>query len=216
MIGAGAAIEEGATVIGSVLLPGARVASRATVEGSIVGPGAIVGQRCVIHGLSVIGGGAVIASGTVLDGAAGTLRGSDRAHAGHRRRRVHRLDPGRPAAGRGSRGRRRRRPVDRLAGQPGRWPGPRPGISCTFHQLDIRSPEVVELMRAARPEVVFHLAAQADVRVSVADPVFDADVNLLGTLRVLEGARAGRNGPGGLRGQRRDALRRAGRVRAAR
>ncbi len=39
-------------------------------------------------------------------------------------------------------------------------------------------------------DVVFHLAAQADVRVSVADPVFDADVNLLGTLRVLEGARA--------------------------
>jgi UDP-glucose 4-epimerase len=41
-----------------------------------------------------------------------------------------------------------------------------------------------------RPEVVFHLAAQADVRVSVAQPVFDADVNLLGTLRVLEGARS--------------------------
>jgi UDP-glucose 4-epimerase len=40
-----------------------------------------------------------------------------------------------------------------------------------------------------RPEVVFHLAAQADVRVSVADPVFDADINVLGTLRVLEGAR---------------------------
>ncbi|HEV3282288.1 MAG TPA: NDP-sugar synthase [Acidimicrobiales bacterium] len=68
VIGAGAAIEEGATVIGSVLLPGARVASRATVEGSVIGPGAIVGQRCVIHGLSVIGGGAVTASGTVLDG----------------------------------------------------------------------------------------------------------------------------------------------------
>jgi mannose-1-phosphate guanylyltransferase len=68
VIGAGAAIEEGATVIGSVLLPGARVASRATVEGSVIGPGAIVGQRCVIHGLSVIGGGAVTASGTVLEG----------------------------------------------------------------------------------------------------------------------------------------------------
>ena len=38
--------------------------------------------------------------------------------------------------------------------------------------------------------MIFHLAAQADVRVSVADPVFDADVNLLGTLQVLEGARA--------------------------
>jgi UDP-glucose 4-epimerase len=39
------------------------------------------------------------------------------------------------------------------------------------------------------PEVVFHLAAQADVRVSVDDPVLDADINILGSLRVLEGAR---------------------------
>jgi UDP-glucose 4-epimerase len=60
----------------------------------------------------------------------------------------------------------------------------------TFHQLDIRSDELVELMARRRPEVVFHLAAQADVRVSVQRPVFDADVNILGTLRVLEGARA--------------------------
>ncbi len=45
-------------------------------------------------------------------------------------------------------------------------------------------------MGRRRPEVVFHLAAQADVRVSVERPVFDADVNILGTLRVLEGARA--------------------------
>jgi len=59
----------------------------------------------------------------------------------------------------------------------------------SFHRLDIRSPEVVDLVVRRSPEVVFHLAAQADVRVSVADPVFDADVNLLGTLRVLEGAR---------------------------
>ena len=60
----------------------------------------------------------------------------------------------------------------------------------TFHRLDIRSPEVVDLIARRKPEVIFHLAAQADVRVSVADPVFDADVNLLGTLRILEGARA--------------------------
>jgi mannose-1-phosphate guanylyltransferase len=68
VIGAGAVIEEGASVTGSVLLPGARVASKATVEGSVIGPDAIVGQRCVIHGLSVIGAGAVTASGTVIDG----------------------------------------------------------------------------------------------------------------------------------------------------
>jgi UDP-glucose 4-epimerase len=59
-----------------------------------------------------------------------------------------------------------------------------------FHQLDIRSPELVEVMERRRPEVVFHLGAQADVRVSVKRPVFDAAVNILGTLRVLEGARA--------------------------
>ncbi|MBW3581246.1 MAG: NAD-dependent epimerase/dehydratase family protein, partial [Actinobacteria bacterium] len=59
------------------------------------------------------------------------------------------------------------------------------------HQLDIRSPEVVELIKRRAPEVVFHLAAQADVRVSVARPAFDAEVNLVGSLNVFEGARAG-------------------------
>jgi UDP-glucose 4-epimerase len=63
------------------------------------------------------------------------------------------------------------------------------GHQLTVHQMDVRSPEVVELLARRLPEVVFHLAAQADVRVSVADPVFDADVNIIGTLRVLEGAR---------------------------
>ena len=59
-----------------------------------------------------------------------------------------------------------------------------------FHQLDVRSSDLVGLMERRKPEVVYHLAAQADVRVSVADPVFDADVNILGSLRMLEGARA--------------------------
>ena len=45
-------------------------------------------------------------------------------------------------------------------------------------------------MGRRKPEVVFHMAAQVDVRVSVADPVMDADVNILGALRALEGARA--------------------------
>jgi UDP-glucose 4-epimerase len=64
------------------------------------------------------------------------------------------------------------------------------GHALTVHQLDIRSGELVEVMARRQPEVVFHLAAQADVRVSVERPVFDAEVNVLGTLRVLEGARA--------------------------
>ena len=59
----------------------------------------------------------------------------------------------------------------------------------TIHHLDITAPAVVELMVRRRPELVFHLAAQADVRVSVARPAFDATVNIVGSLNVLEGAR---------------------------
>jgi UDP-glucose 4-epimerase len=57
----------------------------------------------------------------------------------------------------------------------------------TLHVADIRDPDAAS--NAARPEVVFHLAAQADVRVSVANPALDADVNVLGTIRILEAAR---------------------------
>jgi UDP-glucose 4-epimerase len=60
----------------------------------------------------------------------------------------------------------------------------------SFHRIDVRSPELVDLIARRRPEVIFHLAAQADVRVSVERPAFDAEVNILGTLHVLEGARA--------------------------
>ncbi|MDK1019021.1 MAG: GDP-mannose 4,6-dehydratase [Actinomycetota bacterium] len=59
------------------------------------------------------------------------------------------------------------------------------------HQIDIVSPEIVDLVRTFQPENVFHLAAQIDVRHSVADPVFDAKVNVLGTLNMLEAARHG-------------------------
>ncbi len=59
-----------------------------------------------------------------------------------------------------------------------------------IHTLDIRSRDVVTVMERRQPEVVFHLAAQMDVRLSVKDPVFDAEVNIVGTLNVLEGARA--------------------------
>ena len=65
--------------------------------------------------------------------------------------------------------------------------------SLTFHQLDVRSGALVEVMARRQPEVVFHLAAQADVRVSVERPDFDAEVNIIGTLRALEGARAARS-----------------------
>jgi len=54
--------------------------------------------------------------------------------------------------------------------------------------LDVREP-LADALADARPEVVFHLAAQIDVRRSVADPVADAATNVLGTLQVLELAR---------------------------
>jgi UDP-glucose 4-epimerase len=64
------------------------------------------------------------------------------------------------------------------------------GGELRFHHLDLRLPEVVELIERRRPEVVFHLAAQASVAVSLKRPVHDAEVNLIGGLQVLEGARA--------------------------
>src|SRR5689334_22228632 len=55
---------------------------------------------------------------------------------------------------------------------------------------DIRNAELVRsLLDQERPEVVFHLAAQMDVRVSAAKPVYDAEVNVIGTINVLEAAR---------------------------
>jgi len=66
-----------------------------------------------------------------------------------------------------------------------------PANQLTFHRIDIRTPEVVDLIARRRPEVVFHLAAQMDVRVSVARPVYDAEINIIGSLHVLEGARQG-------------------------
>ena len=65
------------------------------------------------------------------------------------------------------------------------------GNDLKVHQVDIRDPAVVDLIGRRQPEVVFHLAAQADVRVSVARPAFDAEVNVVGSLNVLEGARVG-------------------------
>jgi UDP-glucose 4-epimerase len=56
-----------------------------------------------------------------------------------------------------------------------------------LHVGDIRDPDAV--FAAVHPEAVFHLAAQADVRLSVEHPDVDADVNVLGTVRILEAAR---------------------------
>lgn len=60
-----------------------------------------------------------------------------------------------------------------------------------FHELDIRSPEAARLVREGGFDVLVHLAAQMDVRKSVADPVFDANTNIVGSLNLLEAIRAG-------------------------
>jgi UDP-glucose 4-epimerase len=61
----------------------------------------------------------------------------------------------------------------------------------TLVELDIRDREKsAELVREAAPEVIFHLAAQIDVRKSVTDPAFDSSINVGGTANVLEAARA--------------------------
>jgi UDP-glucose 4-epimerase len=58
-----------------------------------------------------------------------------------------------------------------------------------FEHLDIRSPEAAILVREGRFDSLFMLAAQMDVRISVADPGADASANIIGTLNLLEAAR---------------------------
>lgn len=60
---------------------------------------------------------------------------------------------------------------------------------CELISLNVTDPRLGDAVAAARPEVVYHLAAQIDVRVSVADPLRDATANVLGTVAVLEAAR---------------------------
>ena len=62
------------------------------------------------------------------------------------------------------------------------------GVS--LHDVDVRDHEAVEsVFAAASPQLVFHLAAQIDVRHSVEHPADDAQTNILGTIAVLESAR---------------------------
>jgi UDP-glucose 4-epimerase len=88
--------------------------------------------------------------------------------------------------------------VDRLAGRgdevyvvddlsSGRRGNLVPGTE--LHEIDVRDPVVEGLGAELQCDVVFHLAAQADVATSVQRPAFDADVNVVGTVRMLEAAR---------------------------
>src|SRR3954470_2158852 len=59
-----------------------------------------------------------------------------------------------------------------------------------FHQVSVTSPEFARLVRGGNFDVVAHLAGQIDVRKSVADPINDATINILGTLNLAESVRA--------------------------
>ena len=62
-----------------------------------------------------------------------------------------------------------------------------------FYETDLRNAEaILPILEREKPEVIYHLAAQMDVRRSVADPALDAGINLVGFLNVMEAAR--RNG----------------------
>jgi UDP-glucose 4-epimerase len=59
-----------------------------------------------------------------------------------------------------------------------------------LHEVDIRdAPALRDVVAARRPDIVFHLAAQMDVRKSIEDPAWDAGINVVGTINVLEASR---------------------------
>ncbi len=189
VLGEDVEVAEEAVVERSVVLDGARIGRGATVLGSIVGPHAVIGAGATLDGLSVVGAGVHVAAGqsvagervpesvpamkTLVTGGAGFIGSTlvDRLLAeGHAVDVVDDLSSGslaNLAAARAEHDHQFR-----------------------FHQLDVRSADIVELIGRRRPEVIYHLAAQADVRVSVARPAFDAEVNVIGSLQVLEGARS--------------------------
>ncbi|TAN26321.1 MAG: NAD-dependent epimerase/dehydratase family protein [Actinomycetota bacterium] len=63
------------------------------------------------------------------------------------------------------------------------------GSQFAMVRQDITSAELLDVMEAVKPRYVFHLAAQAAVRHSMSDPMFDARVNILGSLNVIESSR---------------------------
>jgi UDP-glucose 4-epimerase len=61
--------------------------------------------------------------------------------------------------------------------------------SAKFYRMDIRDAKLREVFEVEKPEYISHHAAQMDVRRSVAQPLFDADVNILGSINLIECAR---------------------------
>jgi UDP-glucose 4-epimerase len=62
-------------------------------------------------------------------------------------------------------------------------------LNFDFVEADIVGADLGGLLQYAKPDVVFHLAAQIDVRKSVANSLFDSEVNVIGTIRLTEAAR---------------------------
>jgi UDP-glucose 4-epimerase len=58
-----------------------------------------------------------------------------------------------------------------------------------FYQMDIRDPKIRDVFEAEKPDYISHHAAQMDVRRSVVQPLFDADVNILGSINLIECAK---------------------------
>ena len=56
----------------------------------------------------------------------------------------------------------------------------------TFYRMDIRDPKLADVFDKERPDFVNHHAAQMDVRRSLDEPIYDADVNILGSINVIE------------------------------
>src|SRR3989440_1349182 len=63
------------------------------------------------------------------------------------------------------------------------------GKQFTFTHMDIRSEGIRTLVARHKPDVLYHLAAQVSVNVSMGDPLLDASVNVIGLLNILEAAR---------------------------
>src|SRR5438105_3045996 len=59
----------------------------------------------------------------------------------------------------------------------------------SFHEIGVNTPEFARLVREGKFDVIVHLAGQIDVRKSVADPINDATINILGTLNLMEAVR---------------------------
>ena len=61
-----------------------------------------------------------------------------------------------------------------------------------FYKIDIQSPKISDIFKKEKPDIVFHLAAQIDVRKSVVNSIEDAKINILGSLNILENCKKAR------------------------